>query len=30
MRQNVLSDVPPQNFMAMWEAMREYGVYPMR
>lgn len=24
---NVQSDVPPENFMAMWEAMREYGVY---
>lgn len=24
---NVQSDVPPENFMAMWDAMREYGVY---
>ena len=24
---NVQSDVPPQNYMAMWEALREYGVY---
>ena len=24
---NVQSDVSPENFMAMWEAMREYGVY---
>jgi uroporphyrinogen decarboxylase len=24
---NVQSDVPPQNYMAMWEAFREYGVY---
>jgi uroporphyrinogen decarboxylase len=24
---NVQSDVPPENFMAMWEALQEYGVY---
>ena len=24
---NVQSDVPPENYMAMWEAMREYGIY---
>lgn len=24
---NVQSDVSPENFMAMWETMREYGVY---
>lgn len=24
---NVQSDVPPENYMAMWEAMREYGLY---
>lgn len=24
---NVQSDVPPENYMAMWEAMRDYGVY---
>jgi uroporphyrinogen decarboxylase len=24
---NVQSDVPPENFMAMWEAMREFGIY---
>jgi len=24
---NVQSDVPPENYMAMWDAMREYGVY---
>ena len=24
---NVQGDVPPENFMAMWEAMREYGSY---
>ena len=24
---NVQSDVPPENFMAMWETMREVGVY---
>jgi len=24
---NVQSDVPPENYMAMWEALREYGVY---
>ena len=24
---NVQSDVPPANYMAMWEALREYGVY---
>ena len=24
---NVQSDVSPENFMAMWEAMREYGSY---
>ena len=24
---NIQADVPPENIMAMWEAMREYGVY---
>ena len=24
---NVQSDVPPENYMAMWEALKEYGVY---
>ena len=24
---NVQSDVPPENFMAMWETLREYGNY---
>jgi len=24
---NVQSDVPPGNYMAMWEALQEYGVY---
>ena len=24
---NVQGDVPPENYMAMWEALREYGVY---
>lgn len=24
---NVQGDVPPENFMAMWDAMREFGVY---
>ncbi len=24
---NVQSDVPPENFMAMWDAMREFGSY---
>jgi uroporphyrinogen decarboxylase len=24
---NVQSDVPPANYMAMWEALQEYGVY---
>ncbi len=24
---NVQSDVPPQNYMAMWEALQEYGKY---
>ncbi len=24
---NVQSDVPPENYMAMWEALQEYGVY---
>jgi uroporphyrinogen decarboxylase len=24
---NTQSDVPPENFMAMWEALQEYGVY---
>jgi uroporphyrinogen decarboxylase len=25
---NIQADVPPQNIVAMWEALREYGVYP--
>jgi len=24
---NVQSDVPPENFMAMWETLQEYGIY---
>jgi len=24
---NIQSDVSPENFMAMWETMREYGIY---
>ena len=24
---NIQADVPPQNLMAMWEALQEYGVY---
>lgn len=24
---NVQSDVPPQNFMAMWETLQKYGIY---
>jgi len=24
---NVQADVPPENFIAMWEALQEYGVY---
>lgn len=24
---NTQSDVPPENYMAMWEALQEYGVY---
>jgi uroporphyrinogen decarboxylase len=24
---NVQSDVPPENFMAMWETLQEYGWY---
>ena len=24
---NVQSDVPPENYMAMWEALQEFGVY---
>jgi uroporphyrinogen decarboxylase len=24
---NVQSDVPPENFMAMWEALQEFGTY---
>jgi uroporphyrinogen decarboxylase len=24
---NIQADVPPENIVAMWEAMREYGVY---
>ena len=24
---NVQADVPPENFMAMWEALQEFGVY---
>ncbi len=25
---NIQADVPPENIVAMWEAWREYGVYP--
>lgn len=24
---NIQADVPPENFMAMWEALQQYGVY---
>ncbi len=24
---NIQADVPPQNIMAMWEALREFGRY---
>lgn len=24
---NIQADVPPENLMAMWEALQEYGVY---
>jgi uroporphyrinogen decarboxylase len=24
---NILMDVPPDNIIAMWEALQEYGVY---
>ena len=24
---NIQADVPPENFIAMWEALQEYGVY---
>jgi uroporphyrinogen decarboxylase len=24
---NTQADVPPENFMAMWEALQEYGIY---
>ncbi|MGD9101206.1 MAG: uroporphyrinogen decarboxylase family protein, partial [Anaerolineae bacterium] len=24
---NIQADVPPQNIVAMWEALQEYGVY---
>lgn len=24
---NIQSDVPPENFMAMWETLQEYGIY---
>ena len=24
---NIQADVPPQNLIAMWEALQEYGVY---
>jgi uroporphyrinogen decarboxylase len=24
---NILSDVPPENIIAMWEALQEFGVY---
>ena len=27
---NVQSDVPPENYMAMWDALREYGVYDQK
>ena len=25
---NIQADVPPQNIIAMWEALQDYGVYP--
>jgi len=24
---NIQADVPPENIMAMWEALQEYGMY---
>jgi len=24
---NIQADVPPQNIIAMWEALQEYGAY---
>ena len=24
---NIQADVPPENIVAMWEALREYGAY---
>jgi len=24
---NIQSDVPPENILAMWEALREFGIY---
>jgi uroporphyrinogen decarboxylase len=24
---NIQADVPPENILAMWEALREFGVY---
>ncbi len=26
---NIQPDVPPENIVAMWEALQEYGVYPL-
>ncbi len=26
---NIQPDVPPQNILAMWEALQEYGIYPL-
>jgi uroporphyrinogen decarboxylase len=27
---NTQADVPPENFLAMWEALQEYGIYSSR
>jgi uroporphyrinogen decarboxylase len=24
---NIQADVPPENLLAMWDALREYGAY---
>jgi uroporphyrinogen decarboxylase len=25
---NIQADVPPENIMAMWNALQRYGIYP--
>jgi uroporphyrinogen decarboxylase len=27
---NILADVPPENIIAMYEAAKEYGKYPIK